>query len=54
MRKAIQLIECSGAVVALCDDGTIWIVNDEGGWVQSPEIPQPAQRKAAQPWEDAG
>lgn len=26
---------------ALCDDGTMWTLEDNGTWTQIPEVPQP-------------
>jgi hypothetical protein len=48
MRKPIQLMahgvdEDGMALLALCDDGTVWVyegLQDQGNWVQMPNIPQ--------------
>lgn len=51
-RKIIQIAACSGAfdsdescfylpcVVALCDDGSIWMKPEEKDWYKLPDIPQ--------------
>lgn len=41
MRKPIQLIVVNNSLVALCDDGTIWVMSDNGKkWIQTAEMPQ--------------
>lgn len=49
MRKIIQIsvstnldgYNKSQATVALCDDGTVWVLETfDGGWVKYPDIPQ--------------
>jgi hypothetical protein len=40
MRKPIQLIDFSGILTALCDDGSMWMKKSDG-WEQLPEIPEP-------------
>lgn len=48
-RKIIQIIDCSGYVNALCDDGTVWQLAVSTGtqwaWKQRPDIPQPEEIK---------
>ena len=39
MRKIIQITKDKLAIVALCDDGTVWVSNG-GKWVLFPLIPQ--------------
>lgn len=48
MRHVIQLTGPIAALVALCDDGTIWSYTQESGaWVQLPAIPgQPGTEEA--------
>jgi hypothetical protein len=40
MRKIIQIATTpNGVIVALCDDGTVWVSNG-GKWSPTPYIPQ--------------
>lgn len=50
MRKPIQLVAHEAgddgggmALLALCDDGTVWVyegLQDQGNWIQMPNVPQ--------------
>lgn len=44
MRKPIQIAvseaDTHQTMFVLCDDGTIWVFNDHGQWVEMPAIPQ--------------
>ena len=52
-RKIIQICEsameeCSN-ISALCDDGTVWYLNDiRKGWAKYPNIPQDTQEEQPQ------
>ena len=41
-RKVVQIstVECA-TLTALCDDGSMWMLGEESGWVKVPDIPQP-------------
>ena len=40
-RKVISIVSTDRyGLVALCDDGTVWILLGSNGWQQLPRIPQ--------------
>lgn len=53
MRKIVQIsvtgvvnnssTQCNYVTAALCDDGTVWVIDDyaDRGWLKYPDIPQP-------------
>jgi hypothetical protein len=42
MSKAIQIVTHSANLIALCDDGTMWSLNDHRkSWNKLPDIPSP-------------
>jgi hypothetical protein len=56
MRKIIQIVEGNSFnVVALCDDGTVWLANTlcvipDEMWKQLPDIPQPEKKECEHDW----
>ena len=42
VRRVVQIstVECA-TLTALCDDGSMWMLGEESGWVKVPDIPQP-------------
>lgn len=53
MRKITQAFPLEGAIIALCDDGTLWGL--EGGrWNKLEPIPQDAQSDTLNAWETLG
>lgn len=48
MRKIVQvaIIEGTGGLTALCNDGTLWYFT--GDWHQYPDIPQPWEEKESE------
>jgi len=39
MRKPIQLVPFEGYLYAVCDDGTIWVLNKNNTWSRIVPIP---------------
>jgi hypothetical protein len=41
MRKVTQVSAQGDRLYAVCDDGTVWLLDTNGVWHETPAIPQP-------------
>ena len=46
MRKLIQLASAPAGLFGLCDDGTVWVLIADQGWVRAPDVPQDSAQSA--------